>query len=299
MRKTLIITLFVVSLIMLTNNIVAENNFMWTVENGMSKMYLLGSIHLMPESAYPLDQTIEDSFENSDILVIEADPASIDPQEMQAMIFQRAMYPEGESLKDNITPELYQKVSDIFTKFNVPMQQINLYKPWFVSLNLAALSMQLNDMKAGMGIDMHFIQKAKAKEMPLMELESATFQIDLLTSFSDNMQTEYLEYSVEDFDESNELVKAMLDAWLAGDADSMYKNTKQQMLESSEEMPGIVDLYNKMFPDRDKEIVEKLDGFLRDTSRQTYFVIVGSGHLIGDDGLLKLLEKKGYKTKQM
>jgi uncharacterized protein YbaP (TraB family) len=31
----------------------------------------------------------------------------------------------------------------------------------------------------------------------------------------------------------------------------------------------------------------------------TYFVVVGSGHLIGDRGILKLLEGKGYRAQQL
>lgn len=299
MKKFLVFTLALLGILILFLNLNAEENFMWEVENGTSKMYLLGSVHLMPESSYPLDQLIEDSFANSDILVIEADPTSVDPEQIQKMIVEKAMYPEGESLQSSISPELYDKVSAIFTKNNVPMQQINVYKPWFVSLNLAAISMQLNDMKAGIGIDVHFIEKAKEKEMNIMELESATFQMNLITSFADKEQIEYLEYSVDDFYTSNDLIKTMLEAWENGDSELMLKSTKLEMLKSSDELPGMGKLYKKMFSDRDKNIVEKLEGFLKDTSKQTYFVIVGSGHLIGDDGLLKLLEEKGYKTKQM
>jgi len=64
-------------------------------------------------------------------------------------------------------------------------------------------------------------------------------------------------------------------------------------------MPGVKEFYDKLFPGRDNKIVEKLDKILQRDEKKTYFVVVGSGHLIGDDGLLQLLKNKGYKTEQL
>ena len=172
MIKKVVITLFaIIAMLLQIADLPAKGNFMWEVENGDTKMYLLGSIHLMPESAYPLDEKIEKCFSESDILAIEADATAIDQKKVQELIMQTGLYSEGNSLKTEISPELYEQVSEIFGGFGVSMQQIDTYKPWFVGLNLAAMSMQKMDMKAGIGIDIHFIEQAKKNEMEIIELE--------------------------------------------------------------------------------------------------------------------------------
>jgi len=89
-----------------------------------------------------------------------------------------------------------------------------------------------------------------------------------------------------------------LECWLAGDAEAMNKQTKMKLLELKDELPGIVHYYNQIFVNRDINIAKKLAGYLENEEDHTYFVIVGAFHLIGDDGLLNLLQNKGYKTIQ-
>jgi len=74
MRKLLIVVVFVCIILSLTNSLNSEI-MMWEIENGSNQVFLLGSIHVMPEDAYPLDDQIEKAFESSDILVVELDPA--------------------------------------------------------------------------------------------------------------------------------------------------------------------------------------------------------------------------------
>jgi len=53
-------------------------NFMWEIQGGANKAYLLGSIHTMPVDVYPLDEKIESAYKESDVLVVEADATTID-----------------------------------------------------------------------------------------------------------------------------------------------------------------------------------------------------------------------------
>ena len=57
--------------------------------------------------------------------------------------------------------------------------------------------------------------------------------------------------------------------------------------------------YDKLFTERDEAMLEKITSYLNDDTGKTYFIIVGVFHLVGEDGLIKMLEVKGYKTKQL
>jgi len=299
MKKILLLVVAVFLLFLVRIELYAENNFIWEIEGGSSKMYLLGSIHLMPEEVYPLDEKIEACFEEADVLAVEADPTTIDQTKVQQLVMEHGLYKEGETLQTNIDSVLYNRVAAIFGEFGLPMQQVNMYKPWFVSLNLAMLEFQKMKMSAELGIDLHFLKAAKAKEMEIVELESGLGQLELLTSFPEDSQDEYLEYSLNNYENVQEMINTMVRAWQTGNAKLMNTAIKQNMLEFCKNMPAMQDFYNKMFPDRDNKIVVKLDEMLKNSEKKTYFVVVGSGHLVGEDGLLKLLKDRGYKTKQL
>ena len=63
------------------------------------------------------------------------------------------------------------------------------------------------------------------------------------------------------------------------------------------ERPELRPVFVKMFDERNEEMAKKIEPFLK--GDQPVFVVVGAGHLIGNKGIVKLLEKKGYHLEQV
>ena len=295
MKKRFIIA---VCLIMSFTLLIGAESFLWEVENGKNKAYLLGSIHIMPEDTYPLDDKIETAFKEADILVVEVDITKIDQEKIQAFIAEKACYEEGKNLQTEIPTDMYKSLSEKFEELGVPMAQIDIYKPWFVSMTLGLISLQKLNITAGQGIDLHFLNQANEKEMEILDLETAGAQLEILASNPDQVQIDYLQYSIDDYEQSTVVFMEMLDAWKTGDTEKMNNVSKVKMLELGKELPGIIDFYNKLFTERDEKILQKIIEHLENDDDHVYFIIVGALHLVGEDGLIKLLNDKGYKTKQ-
>jgi uncharacterized protein YbaP (TraB family) len=63
---------------------------------------------------------------------------------------------------------------------------------------------------------------------------------------------------------------------------------------------NIEDEFNKKFLDeRNKNMAEKIRYYLNNEDGRNYFVVIGSAHLIGDTGIIKLLKEKGYNVRQI
>jgi len=293
---TFVITLLMILTAILTN-LYAEN-FMWEIQGGKSKAYLLGSIHTMPKDVYPLDEKIETAFSDSDVLIVEADPTTLDQTEVNNFIMTNAVYKDSINLQTVLDEELFNNISVKMQELGLTEEQLKSFKPWFVSLNLGMGALQKIDITTGQGIDLHFLEKAHEQEMTILELETAVSQLEALSSMDDETQIDYLQYSLNDLENAKKDFMKMLECWLAGDAEAMNKQTKMKLLELKDKLPGIVHYYNQIFVNRDINIAKKLAGYLENEEDHTYFVIVGAFHLIGDDGLLNLLQNKGYKTIQ-
>jgi len=271
---------------------------MWEVGKGNNVVYLLGSIHVMPEDAYPLDEQIEAAFEKSDLLVVELDPGKINQNELNDLIVNSAFYPDGTSLKSEIPAELYNPVIEKFQELGMPEAQVNQFRPWFVALNLGIGALQKLEIKSATGIDIHFLNKAHEKQLTILEMETPTAQMEVLSSMQDSTQIDYLQYALEDYDNIEEEFRKLLSAWEAGDAEKVNKLYRIKLKELASELPGMKEYYQKLLPDRDKQMADQIKGFLESEEGHTYFVIAGAIHLVGKDGILQLLQDEGYSTNQ-
>src|SRR5260370_40851619 len=61
-----------------------KRSMFWKVSSGEHVAYLLGSIHFGSKDMYPLPKEIEDAFDRSAVLLVEADPNHLDLQKIQA-----------------------------------------------------------------------------------------------------------------------------------------------------------------------------------------------------------------------
>ena len=163
------------------------------------------------------------------------------------------------------------------------------------------LALKQVKIEKAQGIDLHFINKAKAreKEMPILELEKPVTQLTALSSMPEDIQSKFLQSCVDDFDKVQEQFGKVLAAWKKGDTDSLDKLARQKIKDMEAELPGIMTYYNALFPEREKEMLKKIATYLEDENKQTYFVIVGAFHLVGDDGMLQALKDMGYTIRQL
>ncbi|KQC10298.1 MAG: hypothetical protein APR54_03220 [Candidatus Cloacimonas sp. SDB] len=296
--KRLVLAVVISGIIFLKINSLQAKIMMWEIGKGNNVVYLLGSIHVMPEDAYPLDEQIEAAFEKSDLLVVELDPGKIDQNELNDLIVNSAFYPDGTSLKSEIPTELYNPVIEKFQELGMPEAQVNQFRPWFVALNLGMGALQKLEINSATGIDIHFLNKAHEKQLTILEMETPTAQMEVLSSMQDSTQIDYLQYVVEDYDNVKEDFMKLLSAWEAGDADKVNKLYRIKLKELASELPGMKEYYQKLLPDRDKQMADQIKGFLESEEGHTYFVIAGVIHLVGKDGILQLLKDEGYSADQ-
>jgi len=297
MKKIISALVFITVIALLTCQVQAGST-MWEVKGGKNRAYLLGSIHIMPGDAYPLNSEIEKAFDNSDVLVVEVDATTVDQAGVQAFIGKRGIYTGGESLKKNLPDKLFRTIVEKSAELGLSEAQVNMFKPWLISLNLNMGALKKINIESELGVDMHFLNKAKEREMKILELETATSQLEAFSSLGEDTQVDYLEYTIEEFDKAEENFRVMLKAWKNGDTGKLYEVSKGEMLEMAEEMPGIRDYYDRLFTERDREIARKIAGYLEDDQKHTFFIIVGAFHMVGDDGLIRMLNDMDYQTEQ-
>lgn len=272
----------------------AQKRFLWKVSSEKTHAWLLGSIHVAKKELYPLPAGIEKAFAESKILVVEADQGKIDPGTMQRMIAERGLYKEGESLSTALPEGARRKALELAAKVGLPAAQAERMKPWFLALNASMTRVKAAGFDPKLGIDQHFMDKARAKGTPIEELESARFQLELLSGFSDDLQALFVESTLEDLDDVEKKMAEIFGLWSAGDAEGLERVV---LTEGMAKKPAMAPLRLKLFDERNVGMAEKVAGYLK--TPDVHFVIMGAGHLLGEKGVAALLRAKGFKVEQI
>ena len=164
---------------------------------------------------YPLSEKIEKAFDESEILVVEADVNDVKKFDIQKLV-ERAFYPENDTLEKHVSPELYERVVKETAGLGISAELLNKQKPWFLAMTLVALESLKLGFDPNLGIDKYFLSKAEGRKETL-ELESLDYQFNLLSEFSDKDQELFLLYTLKDLKVMEEELERLTQAWTSGD----------------------------------------------------------------------------------
>ena len=264
--------------------------FLWEAKSANNTVYILGSIHLAKPSLYPLDKRIEDAFKRSNTLVVEVNIEAFDPITLQQTFMERGIYSDGTTIKDHLSQKTFKLVSDKLGGSG-SLSQMGIFKPWFLSITLATLELLKLGFDPEYGVDKHFLRKAKGKR--ILELESLEYQLSLFDGFTDKQQDLLLFSTLLDLKIIKKEMGSLIKAWKNGNADKV----EEILMRGLDEHPQILPIIEKIFYERNRKMVLKIERYLGTNS--TYFVVVGAGHLVGEKGIIQLLKKKGYSLQQL
>jgi uncharacterized protein len=269
----------------------SRKSFLWKIQSKTNTVYVLGSIHFFKREIYPLNQKIESAFGQSEILVVEANVDDIRNVDVQK-IMERAFYPENDTLEKHVSPEIYELVKKETSGLGIPVELINKQRPWFLAMTLEALESLKLGFDPNYGIDKYFLSKAEGKKR-ILELESIDYQLNLLSSFSDKDQELLLLYTLRDLKLLEQELEQLSKAWTSGDTKSMESILTRSVSEDNR----FASILEKIVYERNRKMASKIEDLLR--TSETYFVIVGAGHLVGDRGIIENLKRKGYLVEQL
>lgn len=268
-------------------------SILYKVNSNSNTVYILGSIHLAKPELYPLNGEIDKAYNKSNILVVEVDAETPEAQmNMQMAMLQLGIYPNNKSLKTELHPKTYKQLQEYATKAGISLEILNQMRPWVVMLQLSVVEMLRLGYSPELGIDKHFIDKAKKDKKTLLALESIDEQMALLSKDDKEYQDKLLRYTMESMHEIEPMLESMFRSWKKGDA----KNIEKMFLQSMQDDKELHEIYDELITKRNKKMTKKILNYLKED--KNYFVVVGAGHVVGRGGIVDLLQKRGYKVLQ-
>lgn len=288
--RPVLLALFLISQLGVTVGAAEGKLPLWKVEGGNSPLYLLGSIHFLKSSDYPLAVPMETAYQNAQVVVFETDMAALESPATQIKFLTKGRLPEGGKLSDELSPEVYEKLMEHAEKAGLPGMILDALKPSMAVMMIVALEIQKMGFDPDYGVDQHFFERAQQDEKTIVPLETVDFQIGLITDFTKEEGELLVETTLEEFQTFTEEFSELVAAWKVGDT-----GTLDEILNEAKQ--GAPTIMKRFLTDRNARWVPQIEKLARGDKATT--VIVGAAHLLGEKSVVELLQKKGFKVTQI
>jgi uncharacterized protein YbaP (TraB family) len=262
---------------------------LWELHGKHNTVYLLGSIHVLRPGDYPLPQVMLDAYGSANSLLMEVDLADLDVAQIQGELLAGATLPEGKTLRGILGARRYARADALARALGVELSTLDAYAPWFVAEAISEQQLAALGFEADSGVEMYFVERARNDGKSVAGLETVHDQISLFQSMTLDAQADYLVSSLEEAHELPQQADEMVRAWQRGDAAWFETEIKQEFGKD----PA---LYRTMLTGRNRKWLPKIEALLKEN--QNYLIIVGTGHLVGRDGVVELLKKDGIEAIQ-
>jgi len=267
----------------------ASLHALWELHGKHNTVYILGSIHVLRPTDYPLAPAILNAYSNAKSIFMEVNLQEIDPQRMQMELLASARLPEGKTLPSIMGKERYERAGVLAREVGVDIGIFDAFAPWFVAEAISQLQLQQLGFQPKSGVEMFFLEHARSDAKPVAGLETVHDQIALFDALSMDEQADYLLSSLKEAHDLPKEVDDMVHAWRRGDTVWFADQLKSEFGRDP-------DLYESLLVARNRKWVPKIEALLNDD--KNYLVIVGTGHLVGQGSVIELLGKDGIIATQ-
>lgn len=268
---------------------VAETS-VWRVSDGNNLVYLGGTVHLLRPGDYPLPEEYEQAYQGSSELYFETDISSMSDLSVQAQMLQQLTYSDGRTLKTVLSEDAYTTLEDYTATIGMPLMMLEQFKPGMIISTLQVLEFQRIGFTP-QGVDAFFNTRALGDAKDIGALETIEEQIGFLAAMGEGNESEFILLSLEDLENTNASMEEMITAWRNGDERALQKLFVDDMQQRA---PG---LFDSLISQRNLRWMPQIEAMFEDPD--TEFVLVGAAHLIGGEGLVQLLQSKGYEVSQL
>lgn len=262
-----------------------EQGLLWRVEKpGATPSHVFGTIHLDDRRVTTLPPPVQQAFDGARSFTMEVSLEAPNVMELAA----RMVYTDGRTLPQATGDELYRRVVPLMEKSGLPEPAVRMFKPWAVMLLLVMPQQSAMEV-----LDFRLYQAARGRGLPVRELESVGDQIAAFERLGERDQVALLRQTVETHARIPQLTERLVAAWLQRDLAAMWR-INEEPVRARPELRSVSEQFSqKLIFDRNRLMAERMQPQL---AAGGAFVAVGALHLYGEQGVLGLLERQGWRV---
>ncbi len=254
---------------------------LWTLADGDSRVWLLGSFHALTAADHPLHPATEAAYASADVVAFEVDPETMADEALRLM--PRYAFTDR-PLRALLPDSTYDALARHLRARGLSPADFDGMRPWAVALGVAEMGALGSGLDADRGVDATLHARAVADGKPTVALETAEDQIAALAGGSDAEHAAALAATLAGTDRLAADLATLVDAWRAGDADTLARLLKSDLGGTTGKM---------LMTGRNRSWIVPIEALLA-LEGEDVLVVVGAGHLVGPDSVPALLLARGH-----
>jgi uncharacterized protein YbaP (TraB family) len=272
----------------------------WKIEKrGQKPSWLFGTMHVSDPRVLKLSPATRRAFLGAKVLVLESDQL-LDLGKARLLAFTKPdmmMMPAGKRIEDFLTEDQKQLVNSTLTAKGAPLSAVNYLRPWLVA-NIAGASCKSSpEATARKGVavlDQQLALEAVKRKLPIKGLETVEEQYGAINSMSLEAQIKGLLEAITSAKQLRDIDETTVELYKAGDLRPLSPLLRR-FSRDDKAMPAdaYAEFESVVIIKRNHTMAERAAAYLAEGNA---FVAVGALHLQGEEGLVELFRKQGFKV---
>jgi hypothetical protein len=280
------------------SSLVNGDSAFWRIDGpaGTQPSWLLGTIHLSDPRVVELDPKMAEALDKASTVAIET-RNTLTPEEAERSTWQTARYlvlPTGTSLYDLLGAGDAKLLREKLTAIGFDPDTFAPYQPWVVSDYVIYPACERARSRAGFEyLDLSIAYRALSHDIAVIGLEDPVAQAALFASIPMSDQVAYLASALRLTQSMEDDVETAVVNWRNGQLAMLYafsdgfdQLTPEEIAAAKRAETYFLDKRNLIMRDAARPLLDKGNAF----------IAVGGYHLLGENGLVELLRKAGYKV---
>lgn len=263
---------------------------LWEVADDDTRIFLFGTIHLLPPGYRWRTPTFERAVAGSDSLVVETMIDTARPQALAAELAAIGLSDGLPPLLQRVPPAKRGALAAAIAKSGVPARLYDRMESWAAAFTLLGVQFRTLGLSGEDGVEAMLRKQFMAAAKPVGELETNRQQLAFFDTLPEEAQRALLEGAIEEPEATRGQFEAMLKGWSSGDTAIIARSFNQEFGKTPALLEALLYRRNANWA-----------GWIQRRMAEpgTVMVAVGAGHLAGDGSVQSLLEKSGYKVRRL
>lgn len=264
---------------------------LWEVSDNDTTIYLFGTIHLLPDNFQWRTARFDQAVQNSQQLIVETIVDQKDPTKvMSAMASLAFNTPNLPPLMQRVPPAKRAALAAAIKKSGYPATAFDRMETWAAAFILLGNQYRDMQLKGDEGVEAVLRNNFTSRNKPIGELETNLEQFGFFDRLPEKAQDSLLEGALDDSHAAEQEFSGMLQAWSRGDVKNIARTFDR-------DLSGSPELANALIHQRNANWSRWIEQRLSQPG--SLMIAVGAGHLAGNDSVIALLQRDGYKVRRV
>jgi len=256
---------------------------LWQVKNAKAPFYLLGSIHRLRDTDYPLPGVVEQAIAKSQVFYFETDPNR--DNEMLPKLEAAAKLPRGVEIKDRVHAKTWEYLR---TGARGGNDWVHL-RAWGIALFLLDYPVHVH-LSGAYGLDNYVEKRARERNCSVRGLESMDAHVGVFGGMSDIESEAYLLQAIVYGDNRDSEIRETIAAWKTGNTEKLAAMD----IPTVREAPG---LNARFLQSRNVRWLPVIENAIK--SGKPTMIVAGAMHFSGSQSVIAMLRARGYQIEQL